>query len=65
MEPWVDYIQGAVRRAEQLMQHHHIEDWETIRRQRSWRMAFKVANHEPTRWTWRALHWQPGENSRQ
>jgi hypothetical protein len=64
-ELWVEYIQRATRSAEQLMQHHQVANWETVRRQKSWRMASRVAEHDPTRWTWRALHWQPGENPRQ
>ena len=58
-EPWVEYIQRATRTAEQLMEFHRVESWVTTHKKKVWRMAAKVANHAPTRWTWRALQWQP------
>eukprot|EP00959_Pyramimonas_sp_CCMP1952_P049234 1028600-Pyramimonas_sp.AAC.1 len=34
MEPWVDYIQRATRRAEHPMKFHHIDNWETLHKRK-------------------------------
>ena len=65
VEPWVEYIQRATRRAEHLMTLHRIDNWTTVHKRNVWRMASRVANHDRTRWTWRVLQWQPDLNPRQ
>ena len=58
-EEWVEYIQRATHRSEELASSHGASDWNQLQRQRKWRLAGKAATCIDGRWTRRLLPWRP------
>ena len=57
-EAWVDYIQHATRRSEELASSHGATDWVALARARRCEFAGKAAASRDGRWTRRLLSWQ-------
>jgi hypothetical protein len=58
-EDWVEYIQRATHRSEELAARHGSIDWITLSRQRKWTLAGKAASAVDGRWMQRILSWRP------
>ena len=58
-EEWVDYIQRATHRSEELAARHGSINWATVSRQRKWTLASKAATCAEGRWMHRILSWRP------
>ena len=58
LEPWVEWVERATHKAQQLLERLNIEDWITIQRRRKWRWASQVAS-DRNKWTYRVLMWEP------
>ena len=59
LESWPDYVKRATRTAEHHLDRLNIESWTTTYFKRKWRWASRVATQPLSRWTRRALTWQP------
>ena len=59
LEPWVEYVQRATRRAEEIAVNHGAKNWVVLQRHQKWRLAGKIATAVDGRWTKRLLDWAP------
>ena len=64
LEPWADWMRRCTHEAEKQMTDLGIQDWVSEQRRRKWRWARKVATDDASKWTARALHWDPTLDSR-
>ena len=58
-EEWVDYVQKATHRSEELAARHGLVEWISLSRQRKWALAGRAARCTDGRWTRRILCWRP------
>ena len=58
-EEWVDYIQRATHRSEELAARQGHVDWVSLSRQRKWILAGRAARSSDGRWMHRVLSWRP------
>ena len=58
-EDWVEYIQRATHRSEDLAAQHGASDWIELQRRRKWKLAGRSAKQTDGRWSTRLLNWQP------
>ena len=58
-EPWPTYIKRATQIAERQLHNLDIECWTTTYWRRKWRWAAQIATQDTTRWSRRAIHWEP------
>ena len=59
MEPWVDWVKRATRKAEAAMEKLQITDWVTKVRLRRWHWIRKLANTDEHEWTRQVFQWTP------
>jgi hypothetical protein len=59
LEPWVDYVQRATHKAEQIMSAYGSTNWEERHRQLKFRFAGKAARATDGRWTHHLLQYAP------
>ena len=58
-ETWVEYIQRATHKSEDLATSHGLRNWVELQRRKKWRIAGKTACGSENRWCKRILEWQP------
>ena len=58
-EPWVDFVQRAAHKAEELALHYGLESWVRTCRRRKWRLASKLVNESEDKWSKKVLDWKP------
>ena len=58
-ETWVEYIQRATHRSEDIAKQSNLTDWNELQRRRKWQYAGKVARFPKERWCHRILEWRP------
>lgn len=63
-EPWPESIKRATGIAERQPRTPNIECWTTTYWRRKWRWATRVATQDCTRWSRRAIHWEPQHTER-
>ena len=59
IEPWVEWIRRTTHKIEELARSVKVESWVVRARSAKWRLAHRVANQHPDRWTHRVLNWNP------
>ena len=59
LEPWVDWVQRVTHKVEDQMKALNFESWVITARRHKWNLAHRITNHDPKRWTWRLLAWNP------
>ena len=58
-EPWVDFVQRATHRLEELAAKFKVESWVRTQRRRKWRFAGRLARLSDGRWSQKVLDWEP------
>ena len=59
LELWVDFVQRATHKAQDVMARHGSLDWCQQQRQRKWRLAGRLAATTDNRWSAELLAWRP------
>ena len=65
LEPWVDHITRASRKADDLLAASGITSWILRQRQIYWRQARMIAKHHEDRWTKLVSYWNPAISTKQ
>jgi hypothetical protein len=63
-ETWVEWIQRATHKAEEIMTKVGVESWVTMQKRKKWRWAGHVARMSDDRWTVKSLLWSPENGER-
>ena len=58
-ETWVEFVQRATHRSEELAAAHGATDWVVLQKTRKWKLASKAATSTDRRWITRMLNWKP------
>ena len=58
-EPWVEFVQRAAHKVEELALKFGIESWVEQQRRRKWRFAGRLARLDDGRWSKIVLNWTP------
>ena len=59
LEPWVEWIQRVTHKIEELAAKSQVHSWVSRARLAKWRLAARIANQCPDRWSLRVLRWSP------
>ena len=63
-ETWVEYVQRATHKVEDVMTRFGSQDWIALHRTKKWRFAGHTARIDDNRWTHRLLRWCPVDGIR-
>ena len=61
IEDYVEWIQAATEKTDNLMKQFKVQDWIEEQRRRKWKWAEKVASRSDERWTQEIAKWNPDE----
>eukprot|EP00973_Karenia_brevis_P027228 3756343-Karenia_brevis.AAC.1 len=64
LEPWVEWVRRCTHEAEQQLERLCIQDWVSMQRERKWNWACKLANDVDSKWSKKALNWDPSKDAR-
>lgn len=58
-ESWVEYIERATRRSEELFGEHRSTAWVALQPQQKWRFTDKTAQQTDNGWSTKLFEWRP------